>query len=53
VNQTVKAVSLMGFAEFAKAISASTGTDSAGLTGGAALRREGLHGAPVNSTIPD
>ena len=43
----------MGFAEFAKAITAGTGTDSAGLTGGAALRRESLHGVPVTSTIPD
>lgn len=42
VNHTVKAVSLMPFDVFAKALTAGYGTDSATLTGGAALRRESL-----------
>ena len=53
VNQTVKAVSLMGFDAFAKAIAAGYGTDSAQLSGGAALRRESLHGATVETAQPD
>ena len=53
VNQTVKAVSLMGFDDFAKAIAAGYGTDSAQLSGGAALRRESLHGATVETAQPD
>jgi hypothetical protein len=34
--------------DFAKALEAGYGTDSATLTGGGAMRRQSLHGAPVN-----
>ena len=47
INQTVKAVSLLPLDTFAKAITAGYGTDSAGLTGGGALRRESLQGSMV------
>lgn len=58
VNQTVPAVqtvpvevfakcwSIQGL-DFAKALEAGYGTDSASLTGGAALRRQSLAGAPI------
>lgn len=44
VNRTVVPVSTMAPAEFAKAVVAGYGTDSATLTGGAALRRQSLEG---------
>ena len=40
-----KVVEMVSCATFAKALTAGYGTDSAGLTGGAALRHESLHGA--------
>lgn len=52
VNDTVKAVALsMDELTFAKALVAGYGSDTALLTGGAALRRESLDGA-VHHTLP-
>lgn len=51
VNRTVKAVSLMPFDTFCKGVVAGYGTDTQGLEGGGALRRESLHPTPV-ATIP-
>jgi hypothetical protein len=39
---------LAGGLDIAKALEAGYGTDSAALTGGAALRRQSLYGAPIN-----
>jgi len=51
VNQTVKAVCLsMDELMFAKALVAGYGTDTAQLTGGAALRRESLHPERVDTS---
>lgn len=50
VDQAVKAVSVMPLEVFAKALIAGYGSDSAGLEGGGALRRESLHpNHPVNA----
>lgn len=42
-----KCWSASGF-DIAKALEAGYGSDSAGLTGGGALRKQSLHGAPIN-----
>lgn len=47
VGAFAKAMSADGL-DIAKALEAGYGTDSAALTGGAALRKQSLHGAPVN-----
>ena len=59
VNQMVPVASTIPFGAFAKcwsaagfdlgkALEAGYGTDAAALTGGAALRRQSLHGSPIN-----
>jgi hypothetical protein len=59
VNQMVPVASTIPFGAFAKcwsaagfdlnkALEAGYGTDSAALTGGGALRRQSLHGSPIN-----
>lgn len=62
VNPSVPTVSTVPFGalakswtadgiDFSKALTAGYGTDSAALAGGAALRQQSLHGAPISSYV--